>query len=203
VIAVFVIRRHVIYALGILGACGLLAGCISGHDRVSREELPQAWKSALQHVEKKTPDVSGSYQDLGEYTHEYSSNPDHVSRGRLARLLFADIKPVVTAGQVRLTQRLSDRLEIAALRDGQVVASKTVAIEADPVTGAVSLPRESGFDAGGSLAAAGAQSTAIVLFKGSDGSLYLHLKSFTGGVVAVVIPMKTSAENWGRWGPAQ
>lgn len=181
----------------------MLAGCISGHDRVSHEELPKAWKSALQHIEKKAPDVSGSYQDLGEYTHEYSSNSDHVSRGRLARLLFEEIKPVITAGQVRLTQRVPDRLEIAALQDGQVMASKTVAIEADPVTGAVSLRRESGFDAGGNLAAAGVQSTTIILFKGSDGSLYLHLKSFTAGVVAVVIPTKTSAENWGRWAPAQ
>jgi hypothetical protein len=186
-----------------LVVCSLLAGCISSHDRVSHEELPQAWKSALQQSEKKAPDVSGSYQDSGEYTHEYSRNPNHIGRGWLAPLLFADGKPPVAAQQVRLVQRGNGQLEIAVLQDGWVVASKTVAIEVDPATGAVSLPRESGFDAGGNMAAATEHSTAMVLYKGNDGALYLQAKSFTGGVVAVVIPMKTSAENWGRWAPAQ
>jgi hypothetical protein len=41
-----------------------------------------------------------------------------------------------------------------------------------------------------------------VLYKGKDGALYVQVKSFTDGVVAAVVPMAVSTENWGRWIPA-
>jgi hypothetical protein len=192
------IRRQAFNLPGIL-CCGLLlAGCIAAHDRVAREELPASWLAALQ-PGSAAPDVSGSYLDSGDYTHEYSRGPGHLSRGRLTVLLFPETKPAVAAEQVRLVQHGLDQLEIAALTDGRVVASKTVAIETDRATGAVRLPRKNDFGAGGNLAAATDQSTAIVLYKGNDGVLYLQSKSLTVGVVGVVVPMKVSAENWGRW----
>jgi hypothetical protein len=54
-------------------------------------------------------------------------------------------------------------------------------------------------DAGGNLAAAADQSNSIVLYKGRDGNLYVQSKSLTVGLVAAVVPMKASNENWGRW----
>jgi hypothetical protein len=185
-----------------LVVAGLFAGCVAAHDRVSRDELPPAWTTALQHPGKMIPDISGSYQDLGDYLHEFSHDSTHVPHARLGHLLFTQIKPPVAAQQIRLMQHGSSQMEITAMKDGRVVASRTVAITADPGTGAVSVPKESGFDAGGNLAAAAEHSTTVVFYKGSDGALYLQVKSFTGGVVAAVVPMTVSTENWGRWAPA-
>ncbi len=188
-----VLRFSVVFCCGLL-----LSGCIAAHDRVSRQELPPSWLAALQ-PGKTGPDVSGNYLDSGEYTHEYSRSPDHLARGRLAALLFPELKPPLAAQQVRLVQHGADQLEITSSTDGRVVASKTVSIEIDRATGAVSLARTHDFGAGGNLAAAADQSTVLVLYKGGDGALYLQSKSFTIGVVGVVVPMKVSAENWGRW----
>ncbi len=192
------ICRHALNLLGIL-CCGLmLAGCIAAHDRVSRQELPASWLAALA-PRSAAPDVSGTYLDAGEYTHEYSRGPGHVSPGRLTVLLFPETKPAVAAEQVRLVQHGPDQLEIAAMTNGRVVASKTVVIEVDRASGAVRLPRKNDFGVGGNLAAATDQSTAIILYKGNEGSLYLQSKSLTVGVVGVVVPIKGSSENWGRW----
>ncbi len=195
------IRRQALNLPGILYCGLLLAGCVAAHDRVAREELPASWLAALQ-PGSAAPDVSGSYLDLGDYTHEYSRGPGHLTRERLAVLLFPETRPPVAAAHIRLVQHGANQLEIAALTDGRVVASKTVPVETDRATGAVRLPRKNDFGAGGNLAAATDQSTAIILYKGNDGDLYLLSKSLTVGVVGVVVPMKVSAENWGRWGVA-
>jgi hypothetical protein len=197
-----VTARHTLEAILAVGCCGVLGGCISAHDRVSRQELPPSWQAALPSG-NATSDVSGSYQDAGDYTHEYSRSPDHIARGGLADLLFPELKPPVAAQQVRLVQQGMDRLEIATLVDGKVAASKTVAIEVDRATVGVRLPRKNTFGAGGNLAAATDESITVVLYKGTDGDLYLQSKSFTGGLVALVVPMKVSTENWGHWAAAR
>ena len=193
-----VLRCPSVHVLCILGFSMFLPGCLESHDRTSRSDLPPSWLVALQSP-NPTPSVSGNYLDRGEYTHEFSGHPNHIDRGRLARLLFPEIKPPVAAEQVQLIQHGQDRLEIVALVGGRVIASKTEPIKIDRTTGALSLPKVHELDAGGNLAAAADQSKSIVLYKGRDGNLYAQLKSFTIGVVAAVVPMKASNENWGRW----
>jgi hypothetical protein len=197
------IRHQLVCALGILTAAGWFTGCVAAHDKVSREELPPAWTTALQYPEKIIPNISGRYQDLGDYLHEFAHDPAHTPPARLAHLLFTDIKPPVAAQLVGFLQGGSNHLEIFAMQDGRVVASKSVTITTDPGTGAVILPPERGFDTSGNMAAAAEHSTAVVLYKGKDGALYVQVKSFTDGVVAAVVPMAVSTENWGRWIPAR
>jgi len=193
-----VLRRPSVHVLSNLGCSMFLPGCLESRDRTSRMDLSPSWLAAIQSP-NPTPSVTGNYLDWGEYTHEFSNRPNHIDRGRLGRLLFPEIKPPVVAEQVRLIQHGQDRLDIVALVSGRVIASKTEPIVVDQATGALSLPKMHDLDAGGNLAAAADQSNSIVLYKGRDGNLYVQSKSLTVGLVAAVVPMKASNENWGRW----
>jgi hypothetical protein len=142
------VHRLAIKLLLVIGPGFLLSGCIASHDRVSRQDLPASWRSALtpSHAD---PDVSGTYENAGQYTHEFSSATDHLAHARLADLLFPGQKGPVMAEQVRLAQHAAGQFEIETLAGGRTIATKTVSIEVDRDAGAVRLARTRDVGAGG------------------------------------------------------
>lgn len=173
----------------------LLSGCIRHDDPLSLQALPPPWIDAIQHPRK--PDVTGTYGDLGKYVYKGTSVPNIFPQG-LAALLFPEIEPPLRVQQVRFLQK-DDRLSIEAIQSGAVIAQKTIEITGKPADGSVALHPMNVFGGGGNLAAWGNKSASLSLFNGGDGRLYLHANYLSLGAMGIIVPIRLSAENWGRW----
>jgi len=181
-----------------------LTGCVASRDRVSLQQLPGAWQAGIKSGTGWQPGRAWSYSDRGEISHEYAiTSGTPMPRAHLSHLLFPEVKPPIKADKVQLTLRGMDELEIIASLKGQVVSEKTLVIQIDPASGGMILPDERGLRVGGNLAAAVKHAGQVCLILGGDGHLYYHAISSDYGVVAVVVPMSSAAENWGRWSPAR
>ena len=190
--------RRALIVFSLIGLGAFLASCLNEHDQVGPSNLPASWTAAIEPNDPGSH-VDGTYANTGEYLHETVTT----SRQRLSGLLFADLDHHTTVNQIRLRSSRGGDLQIEALALGHVVHSRTVAVESDPKTGAVTFSAPGQGGAGGNLAAAAMTTGKFTLYKGRDGDLYLKATSLTVGVIGVVVPMKVSTENWGHWPAAR
>ena len=185
-------RIHILFLS--IALCVLFSACVAAHDEVDPSRLPADWAAAIAPSINRSA-LAGTYDNTGQLLHETVES----HRERLSRLLFPELETQPKVDQVRLLFTASGSLQIQLLHHGDVIQSKVVDVRRNFTTGAISFspPRQTG--AGGNLAAATTTKSELTLYKGKDGDLYVKASSFTVGVVAAVVPIKATTENWGHW----
>jgi hypothetical protein len=161
---------------------------------------PEEWKKAMSHP---APSIAGTYRTSGEMT--VKEGGYRIVNGNLVSVLnsvMADSSFCPPAAATRLQPVGKDRLEITALNDSEVVASKTIAADVGSETSldGVRVAREN--NRKNSRISNLKTHVDAVLMKGADGFLYVRVKHRATATFAGLVPFGGGGEAWLRFPPA-
>jgi hypothetical protein len=189
-------RPHVIS----FAACSLLAGCFSPVP-LTPQQIPPSWRIEIERSRPGPVDLTGTYLNAGEATIP-SRKTYPVSRSPLSTTLFpTPEKPLPRTEEVQLVQRSQTVLAWVLRRNGETVGSGEFKIEVDPQTGIVALPSETSGGVSGKIPSVAVTHRRLLLKKGEDGFLYIHVAQSAAGLFTIV-PAVLTTERWGRWEPS-
>lgn len=171
-----------------------LPGCIYINTGV-----PNEWDQAMS---RPAASIAGTYRASGESANEAPGHHGYRLGGadlaQVFNTVMNDKSFCPPADAVRLKPMEKDQLEITALQGGTVVATKTVKAEIGSETTIDGVKRDVPQRRANNPTSMTIHDD-IVLMKGADGFLYVHMKHRASAVFKHVIPVAGGGETWGRF----